>query len=103
MAPNPDDVKVAIEALRTAAKEWDKASDELRHIAAEMASLEIRKVHMGLAAPIAKPYEETRDGLEVLLLEASEQAYNISDALKFAANSYQKDEEEGIHRLKSIW
>ena len=37
MAPNPDDVKVAVEALRTAAKEWDKASDELHRIANEMA------------------------------------------------------------------
>ena len=58
---------------------------------------------MGLAAPIAPKYEEVRSGIEALLVEASREAHNISDALMSAANSYQKDEDEGIHRLKNVW
>lgn len=104
MAPDPESIKVAIQSLRTASKEWHEQHQPLTEAAgATQGRIDFTATQMGLAAPIHGPYHQICTGMHTILLEAAKEADNLGDALKHAADGYQKDEDDGTHKLKGVW
>lgn len=103
MPPNPHDLKVAIDALRDAGREWDSQSRELSTISGNTESLTMSALELGLAAPIHGAYEHLRAALQARLSEGATEAGRIGEALNHAATVYQREEDKGVHALNKVW
>jgi hypothetical protein len=103
--PNPNQVSVATEALRTAGTTWEHQAGPLRSAgqAANTYPVALSTTEMGLAAPISGAYHDLCSGLNRVLSEAADQADAIGSALVYAAGVYEAEEQENIHRIKGVW
>lgn len=106
MAPTDQQVKAAIAALRTDAATWDEASQTLRTAAAAAARLELSSLHfsyIGAQVGLTEVYQQLQDRLTRLLDEGSTNLASLAAALRTAADGYQRDEDNAVHRMTGIY
>lgn len=104
MAPDPEEVEVSINALGDAGKTWDDQSAPLQKASDSCSGrIDLTATEMGLAAPIHGPYNDICTGMQQILGEAAKEATDIGQALAHAAKVYEKEEEDGTHRVKGVW
>ena len=104
--PSEQQIKAAIEALRKDAGTWDAASDELRQAARVAARLELSALHFSYLADqlgLTEVYQQLQDRLHQLLNEGADNLTALSGALRAAADGYEQDEINTVHRMTGIY
>ncbi len=106
MPPNDQQVRAAIDALRTDAGTWDAASDELREAARVGARLDLSALHfsyLGDKLGLTQVYQQLQDRLCRLLTQGADNLTALSTALRSAADGYEQDERNAVHRMTGIY
>lgn len=102
--PDPQKLKVAIQALAQAGRTWDDQVEPFQRASdATTGRIDLSALEMGLAAPIHGPYQQICTGMQTLLHQASVEAKAIGDALVHAANVYQSEEDDNTHKINGVW
>jgi hypothetical protein len=104
--PTPQQVSVAVQALRTDAGTWIDASEKL--IAARSAGLTVglQQFHfsfVGDKAGLTRVYAEIQEKITRLLGEGAGELEDLSQALTVAANEYERSDNEAYRRLHHIF
>lgn len=106
MAPTGQQIKVAIEALRKDASTWDAASDDLREAARVGARLDLSPLHfsyIGDKLGLTEVYQQLQQRVCRLLTEGVDNFTAMAAALRSAADGYEQDERDAVHRLTDIY
>src|SRR5689334_10241054 len=105
MAPTHDQVKVACEALRSDAKKWTTASDDMAAASQAAQGLVLGREQFGFAAEgrgVMEAYKNLQDRIAGLLTGADTEFDKISAALKTAADAYETEDAAGAHQFDSM-
>lgn len=106
MAPTGDEYEVALEALRDDAAVWSDTATVLddANTAAKTLLLESSEFSWaGDLAGLPDVYRELKDKVVDLLAQGRDASNSVSDQLLAAADMYENEEEEGVHRMNGVW
>jgi hypothetical protein len=106
MGPTDAQVTAAISALRTDAGMWHGMADELREAARVAGRLDLAALHfsyLGDKAGLTDAYREIQDKLIGLLGEGATNFDSMGKALRTAADGYDEDERNAVHRMRGIY
>ncbi len=105
MAPSPQDVKVACDALRSDARKWAAASDEMMAAATTAQNLVLGRDQFGHAAEnrgLVAAYTTLQQRIAHLLTGADAEFDKISGALKASADTYEYEDASGAHEMDRV-
>lgn len=105
MAPSKAEVKVACDALRSDARKWAAASDEMMAAATSAQNLLLGRGQFGYAAEsrgLVAAYTTLQQRIGRLLSEADAEFDKISGALKASADTYESEDASGAHLMGKI-
>jgi len=106
MPPTEQQIQVAIQALRKDGDTWAAGSDKLREAAAVAARLELSALHFSYLADqlgLTEVYQQLQQRLHTLLTEGADNLTALSAALRDAADGYEQDEINAVHRMTGIY
>lgn len=106
MAPTKDQIRVAVDALRADARMWRSMEDELRDAAREAFRLDLgvsQVSYLGEKAGLTEAYIDIQSTLVRLLGEGVKAFDEMAAALIKAADGYERDEHNAVHRLRGIY
>jgi len=104
--PSPQQVDVAIQALRDDAQKWRAAAGELEIAARVAAEMDFQAFHfsyIGDKIGVTDAYRMLQDKLIDLLNGGAANFRSVAQALNISANGYQEDDRNAEHRLKNVW
>ncbi|MBV9846957.1 MAG: hypothetical protein JOZ47_18110 [Kutzneria sp.] len=105
-APSSEQVSVALEALRSDAGIWDKAADDLHTVTSAISGLTLRPEALSVWAVeqgVDRTYGDARGKLEEILGQAADDFGQIAKALRTAADIYEREDEQNMHKLKGVY
>ncbi len=105
MALSPQDVKVACDALRSDARKWAAASDEMSGAATTAQNLVLGRDQFGYAAEsrgLVAAYTTVQQRIAHLLSGADAEFDEISGALKASADTYEYEDASGAHEMDRV-
>jgi hypothetical protein len=106
MPPTEQQIKAAIQTLRKDADTWAAGKDNLVDAAAVAARLELSALHFSYIADqlgLAEVYQQLQQRLYTLLNEGAANFLALSTALRDAADGYEQDEINAVHRMTGIY
>jgi hypothetical protein len=106
MAPTPDQYAVALAALRDDAKQWQDCGADLAAAKATADSLDLEALHFSYIADklgVTQIYKEFQDKMIRLMGEGETVCTDVANALLTSAQTYQQEEEAGVHRMNNVW
>lgn len=104
--PTGDEVAVAIGALRRDAAEWLAWADSLTRAAAVAADLTLTANEMcALSQVVGLPelYARIQHRTAQLAVQGAQGFAAVAGALTAAADGYEADERNAVHRLRGTW
>ncbi len=106
MAPTPDQYNVALAALHDDAKQWTSCADDLAAAKSTADGLDLEALHFSYIADkcgVTQLYADFQSKFVRLLGEGETTCRGVADALLASAQTYQREEEAGVHRLNNVW
>lgn len=106
MAPTPDQYQVALQALRNDADKWEQCSADLGAAKGTADSLNLEALHFSYVADklgVTALYQQFQAKMSGLLGEGHAMSANVATALRNSAQTYQQEEESGVHRMNDVW
>lgn len=104
MAPTPDQITVATDALRADAADWNTAASELRRAATTADQLAVPASAFSFAGgAVHASYDALRIKAAALLAEGAANFDDIGGALRTAADAYEADEAANAHAIQNIY
>lgn len=97
-------IDVALEAMRTDARLWDRAADDAQspRSALNGATLTPEDVSMWAAdAGLLQTYDQAIMRVQALLQQGADNFHAIAQALRASADTYQREDEAGRHTFDS--
>ncbi len=104
--PSQDKVEVAIQTLRDDAQKWRAAAGELDAAARVTGEMDFQAFHfsyIGDKIGITESYRLLQDKIVDLLAGGATNFRNVAQALTLAADGYERDDRNAVHRLKGVW
>lgn len=106
MAPTKDQYTVALAALRDDAKQWQGCSDDLAAAKSTADTLDLEALHFSYVADklgVTQIYTEFQNKMVRLIGEGEAMCASVANALNESAQTYQAEEEAGVHRMNNVW
>ncbi len=106
MAPTPEQYDVALTALRDDATQWTGCADDLAAAKSTADGLDLEALHFSYIADkcgVTQLYADFQSKFVRLLGEGETTCRGVADALTASAQTYQQEEEAGVHRLNNVW
>ena len=106
MAPTPDQYSAALAALRDDATQWTSCADDLAAAKSAADGLDLTALHFSYLADqlgVTRLYADFQAKMVRLLGEGEETSRGVADALLASAQTYQQEEESGVHRMNDVW
>jgi hypothetical protein len=106
MAPTPKQFEVALKALQTDSELWAKVSADLAFAKQRASALDLRPLQVTYIADklgFLEAYQKLQDKVIRLLGEGEQNATEVTGALLAVKATYEREEQEGVHRMKGIW
>lgn len=106
MAPSKEQIEVAIEALRAGGAMWQQHADVMDAASAAARALSLGPFELsGVASAtgLVETYAQLQAKLGTLLRQGATNFDNIGGALKVAADGYEQDERDAVHRMRGIY
>ncbi|MBT0566261.1 type VII secretion target [Williamsia sp. CHRR-6] len=94
-----DDLKVQIESLRKAAAAWDTAAASLSTASTKSQELQRTRIEAGIFQVSYDKYRTTVDYISLRMSEGSINVSEIGHTLRAAADTYEREESAGAHRI----
>ncbi|GAA2535886.1 hypothetical protein [Winogradskya humida] len=104
--PSDDQVEASIHALTAEGGVWSGMATEVDAMAAVARSLTLNAFHfsgVGHLAGIEDVYRDLQERIATLLQQAADNFDNTAGALTKAADDYQRDEDNTVHRMKNVY
>lgn len=104
--PSADQITAALHALRADARAWAAAADQLTDAAQNARRLSLDAFHftyIGDQLGVTEAYRSLQEKIVVLLGQGAANLDSLAVALQASANTYQAEDEAGVHRLRKIW
>ena len=106
MAPTPEEISVALQAMRSDASVWEDMSDELaaaRRIVDRL-DLGIQQFSfLGDLAGLPDLYTEIQLRIAGLLQQGSDEFDHLGTALRRAADGYEDDDRTSAHEIRGVY
>jgi len=106
MAPTPEQYQVALQALRDDADVWDHCAADLGAAKGTADGLDLEALHFSYVADklgVTALYQQFQAKMVGLLGEGQTMSTNVATALRNSAQTYQQEEESGVHRMNNVW
>jgi hypothetical protein len=106
MAPTKDQIQAAVDAFRVDAQMWQSMGDELREAARVAFRLDLGNLqfsYLGEMAGLTEAYSDIQSALVGLLNDGGQAFDDIAAALRKAADGYEEDERNAVHRFRGIY
>ncbi|KUL27782.1 type VII secretion target [Actinoplanes awajinensis] len=101
--PSPDEVRVATDALRREANQWDTQSGRLSALSGTSSGMEFGRLEAGLFQMMVTPYNDVLHGVSARCAEGATAMTEMAQTLRTAVQTYQSEDEAGAHRMKNIY
>lgn len=104
--PTSGEVRASIEALRQDARVWSGMAAEVDAIGQVARGLTLSPFEfsgLGHLAGLDEIYRALQQRVVDLLHQGSANFDNVSGALRQAADAYERDEENAVHRLRNVY
>jgi hypothetical protein len=104
--PNKETVTAAIDELRKNGARWRAAAEELHAAKNQANRLSLGQFEFSAPADwvgVTDVYRELHDKLTRLLDEGASTLDAMAMALFTAADGYDEDERNAVHRMRSVW
>lgn len=104
--PTGAQVEVSIRALRDDAQRWLGMADQLRAAADAGDGLDLNAFHftgLGHLIGIDDLYNQVQLTIVTLLRQGASNFDSVAGALKAAADGYEQDERDTVHRMRNIY
>lgn len=102
--PSPDDIHVALDALRADAMVWRTAANDVKRAARAAEGQVLPPASFtSRGLDLAAAYEALRAELARLTSEAAANFDTVADALDKSADTYEAEEQRNVHRLRGIY
>lgn len=102
--PTPDEIHVALDALRADATVWRAAAGDMKRAATAAQGQVIAPMSFtSRGLDVAAAYEALRVELAKLISEAATNFDAVADALDKSASAYEAEEQRNVHRLRGIY
>jgi hypothetical protein len=106
MAPTQDQYQVALQALRNDADKWDRCAADLGAAKGTADGLDLGALHFSYVADklgVTALYQQFQAKMVGLLGEGQAMSVDVATALRNSAQTYQQEEESGVHRMNNVW
>lgn len=104
MAPEPQQIAVALDALESDAVGWLRIGDELRAAGGSAGALSLPAAAFSFAGgALAASYEALRARMVGLLDGGAGNAGAVAAALRASAATYAAEEQAGVHRMRDTY
>ncbi len=106
MAPTPDQYQAALTALRDDATQWQGCSDDLAAAKSTADGLDLEALHFSYIADklgLTQLYQDFQAKMVRLIGEGETMTAAVSAGLLKSAQTYQAEEEAGVHRMNNVW
>jgi hypothetical protein len=106
MAPTPEQYQVALQSLRNDADKWDQCAADLGAAKTTADGLHLEALHFSYVADklgVTALYQQFQTKMSGLLGEGQTMSNNVATALRNSAQTYQQEEESGVHRMNNVW
>ncbi len=106
MAPTPEQYQVALQALRDDADTWDQCAGDLGAAMSTADGLDLEALHFSYVADklgVTALYHQFQAKMVGLLGEGQTMSAAVAAALRSSAQTYQQEEESGVHRMNNVW
>ncbi len=106
MAPTPDQYQVALQALRNDADRWEQCAADLGAAKGTADGLNLEALHFSYVADklgVTALYRQFQTKMSGLLGEGQTTSVAVATALRESAQTYQAEEEAGVHRMNNVW
>ncbi|PKW18483.1 type VII secretion target [Saccharopolyspora spinosa] len=104
--PSQSEIKVALEALRSDATVWANAAGTVSDPKSAAENLKLDSAQFSYIADkigVTDGYREIQEKIAGLLAEAEQNFTSIADALRACADTYQREDEAGVHALNNVY
>lgn len=104
--PTGEEVQASIEALRRDARVWSELAAEVdaaRQVARGLTLSAFEFSGLGHLAGLDSSYNDLQQRMVDLLQQGSANFDRVAGALRQAADAYERDEENAVHRLQNIY
>ena len=104
--PSADEIRVALDALRADAREWLDWAGALAHASTVVGRLDLTANEMcALSAIVGLPetYAAFQQRVAALATQGAAGFTAMADALTAAADGYERDERNAVHRMLGAW
>jgi len=105
-APSKGTIDVALQALREDAELWRGMAGEIEVAARVAGEMDFQAFHFSYIADligVTESYQQVQEKLIQLLGDGAANFRNVAQALNTAADGYEQDERNAVHRLKNVW
>jgi hypothetical protein len=104
MAPTPQQITVALDALEGDAVMWADAAGALHKAADTAAGLQIDSAAFSFAGQeVAIAYQDLHTKMAGLVKAGAENLDLIAATLRACAAAYKAEEEAGVHRMRNVY
>lgn len=108
MAPPPskEEIEVAIETLRQGGATWQQNADVMQAASLAATAQSLGPFELSAHASITglvETYALLQEKVATLLHQGAHNFEEIGAALKIAANGYEQDEIDAVHRMRGIY
>ena len=104
--PSSQQISAALDAMRSDARMWKEMAGEMRAAAGVADRLDLTKLHfskLGDMLGMVDLYRDVQDRMVRLMQQGADNFDATAAALTTAANGYEKDEQNAVHRFKGIY
>jgi len=105
-SPTGPEVQAAISAIHGEAGVWADMATQIDAMAQAARGFTLGAFHfsaLGHLAGMEEAYTDLQERIASLLQQASDNFDNVAGALKKAADDYQRDENNAVHRMKNVY
>lgn len=106
MPPTDEEIRVAIAALRSDAHQWREWAATLARASTVVDQLDLSVNDMcAMSGVVGLPetYAAIRHRAQILAAQGTLHFTEVADALSAAADGYERDERNAVHRLRGVW
>jgi hypothetical protein len=104
--PSSQQIAAALDAMRSDARMWNEMAGEMRAAAGVADRLDLTKLHfskLGDMLGMVDLYRGVQDRMIELMNQGADNFEATAAALTTAANGYEKDEQDNVHRFTGIY
>ena len=101
--PSAEEVRVATDALRAEAGQWEHQSGVISGLAGTVQGMELGRVEAGLFQLIVSPYNDVVNTVRARCQEGRTAMTQVAATLRRVAAVYEEEDRDNAHRIRGVY